>query len=253
MLTLPGGVPFWFQLLLNGEPIRGRMPVDAAGVRPGCATAPFAWLVRVIRGLPGAGNAPRRADPRAPFPKSTPSQESRMKPSALRPLSAALLALAAALTAAGCDRTVAAWEPLPPLDPVAMDADAGGWRMIVLTSPAQVAVPAPAAVESDAYRAELASIRAAQGRLTAAQRRSVEYWSGGGVLRWNQVMRELVARFNLPPAPRDDGTYPVPDPENPFADPQFPFANPPYAARAYAYVSVAQYEALKAAWYWKFR
>lgn len=176
-----------------------------------------------------------------------------MKRSALRPPAAALLGLAAALAAAGCDRTVAAWEPLPPLDPAGLDADAGSWRMIVLPSPAQVAVAAPAPVESDAYRAELASVRAAQGRLTAAQRRSIAYWSGGGVLRWNQVMRELVARFNLPPAPRGDGSYPVPDAENPFADPQFPFANPPYAARAYAYVSVAQYEALKAAWYWKFR
>jgi len=52
---------------------------------------------------------------------------------------------------------------------------------------------------------------------------------------------------------RPDGTYPVPDPENPFADPQFPFANPPYAARAYSYVAVAQYEALKTAWYWKYQ
>ncbi|HKH93150.1 MAG TPA: hypothetical protein VKA54_15200, partial [Gemmatimonadaceae bacterium] len=33
----------------------------------------------------------------------------------------------------------------------------------------------------------------------------------------------------------------------------FPFANPPYAARSYSYVSVAQYEALKAAWHWKFK
>ena len=32
----------------------------------------------------------------------------------------------------------------------------------------------------------------------------------------------------------------------------FPFANPPYAARAYSYVSVAQYEALKVAWYYKY-
>jgi hypothetical protein len=163
------------------------------------------------------------------------------------------LGLAAAAMAAGCDGEVAGWEALPPLDPAGVDADAGSWRMIVLASPAQVAVPAPAAVESDAYRAELAAVRAAQAGMTAAQRRGVEYWSGGGVLRWNQVMRELVARFNLPPAPRGDGTYPVPDAENPFGDPGFPFANPPYAARAYAYVSVAQYEALKAAWYWKFR
>jgi PAP2 superfamily len=175
-----------------------------------------------------------------------------MKLFALRPLAAVLLGAAAVLSAAGCESTVAGWEPLPPLDPAGTDADAGGWRMIVLASPAQVVVPAPTAVESEAYRAELAAIRVAQERLTSAQRRSIEYWGGGGVLRWNQVMRGLVARFNLPPAPRSDGTYPVPDPENPFADPRFPFASPPYAARAYSYVSVAQYEALKAAWYWKF-
>ncbi len=95
-------------------------------------------------------------------------------------------------------------------------------------------------------------MKAAQAGITDAQRRNVDYWAGGGVLRWNQVMRELVARYNLPPAPRADGTYPAPDATNPFADPQFPFANPPYAARAYAYVSVAQYEALKAAWYHKY-
>ncbi len=57
----------------------------------------------------------------------------------------------------------------------------------------------------------------------------------------------------LPPAPRDDGGYPVPDAENPYGDPAFPFANPVYAARAYSYVSAAQYDALKAAWYWKFQ
>ena len=62
----------------------------------------------------------------------------------------------------------------------------------------------------------------------------------------------LVARYNLPPAPNPDDTYPVPDANNPFADPNFPFANPPYAARAYSYVAVAQFEALKAAWYYKY-
>ena len=73
------------------------------------------------------------------------------------------------------------------------------------------------------------------------------------MLRWNQIMRELVARYNLPPAPRADDTYPVPDANNPFADPNFPFANPPYAARAYSYVAVAQFEALKVAWSYKYQ
>ena len=158
-----------------------------------------------------------------------------------------------ALVLLSCDRQVQPTEALPPLQAASVDADAGGWRMLVLSAPDQIAVPAPAATTSDAYRAELQALRTAQAQLTDAQRRNVEHWSGGGVLRWNQVMRELVARYNLPPVPRADGSYPLPDAENPFADPQFPFANPPYAARAYAYVSVAQYEALKAAWHWKFR
>ena len=72
------------------------------------------------------------------------------------------------------------------------------------------------------------------------------------MLRWNEIMLQLVARANLPPAPNPDGTYPVPDANNPFADPEFPFGNPPYAARAYSYVAVAQFEALKAAWHFKY-
>lgn len=171
---------------------------------------------------------------------------------ALRRVAAAALSCAVALAGSGCGDAVLTSEQLRPLEAASLDTDAGSWRMIVLGSPDQFAVAVPAAVTSDAYRAELSAVRAAQANLTPTQRRSIEYWSGGGVLRWNQIMRELVARFNLPPPPREDGTYGVPDAENPFADPRFPFANPPYAARAYSYVSVAQFEALKSAWHWKY-
>jgi hypothetical protein len=82
---------------------------------------------------------------------------------------------------------------------------------------------------------ELDAIKSAQATFSSSQRNAIEYWSGGGVMRWNQFLRELVARHNLPPAPRDEG-YPVPDAENPFGDPMFPFANPVYAARAYSFV-----------------
>src|SRR5688500_7806207 len=125
--------------------------------------------------------------------------------------------------------------------------------MIPLPSPTQIAVAPPAAVTSDAYLSEVEAVEWAQANLTAAQRRVIAYWSSGGVLRWNQFARELVARYNLPPAPRADGTYPVPDAENPFGDPSFPFANPIYAARAYSYMSAGQYDALKAAWHWKYQ
>jgi PAP2 superfamily len=156
-------------------------------------------------------------------------------------------ALAASL-GAGCQNAADSTETLPPRTPAASDANAGHWKMLVLSGPSQVAPAPPAPVASEGYRAELETIKAAQRNLTQEQRDTIAYWSGGAVLRWNQILRELVARFNLPPAPRSDGTYVFPDAANPFADPQFPFSNPPYAARAYGYVSVAQFEALKAAW-----
>ena len=129
-----------------------------------------------------------------------------------------------------------------PVSAAGNDADAGRWAMIVLTSPTQIAVPLPAPVESAGYQAELAAVRAAQANITEEQKQSIEYWSKGGAIRWMEIMMELVARADLPPAPRPDGIYPAPDANNPFADPPFPFANPPYAARAYSYVTVAQFE-----------
>jgi hypothetical protein len=166
---------------------------------------------------------------------------------------AAVVSCAAVLLANGCDSAVEPTTELPPLEASSLDATAGSWRMIVLTGPTQVTVAAPSASTSAAYVAELGAIKTTQANLTSAQRNSIAYWSGGGVLRWNEITRELVARYNLPPAPRADGTYPLPDAENPFDDPRFPFSNPVYAARAYSYVSAAQYDALKSAWYWKYQ
>ena len=161
-------------------------------------------------------------------------------------MSARAPALFFALSLAACGGAIT--EPdVPTVAPTGVDQDAGTWRMILLARVDDVAVAPPSDVTSAEYRAELAAIAAQQRQLTDDQRAAVRAWSGG-VLRWNEVLRELVARYNLPPAPRPDGTYPIPDAANPFADPQFPFANPPYAARAYSYVAVAQFEALKAAW-----
>ena len=151
---------------------------------------------------------------------------------------------------------LAALIALAPVSPAftapSLDAGAGSWQMIVLTGPTQFAVAPPSQVTAFDYQSELTAIKNGQSHLTAAQKKAIDYWSRGGVLRWNEILLGLVARYNLQPAPNADDTYPVPDANNPFADPNFPFANPPYAARAYSYVSVAQYEALKAAWYFKF-
>ena len=160
---------------------------------------------------------------------------------------------AAVLASVACNNDIRQLEDLPPATPATGDAGAGNWTMIVVTGPGQFPVAAPAAPSSAAYQSELAAIKAAQASLTDAQRENMQYWSAGGVLRWNQILRELVAEHNLPPAPRENDTYVFPDVNNPFADPVFPFATPPYAVRAYSYVAVAQFEALKVAWAYKYQ
>jgi hypothetical protein len=162
--------------------------------------------------------------------------------------------IAIALGLQSCNKDVETKEVLGVLTPSKLDQTASTWTPIILTNySTQVPVAAPAATSSAAYLAEIAAIKDAQSKLTKSQRSIIEYWSAGGVLRWNQILRGLVAKYNLPPAPKADGTYATPDAENPFGDPAFPFSNPPYAARAYSYVSVAQYDALKAAWFYKFQ
>ena len=137
------------------------------------------------------------------------------------------------------------------LSPANIDLDAGTWKPVLLTSPSEVAVAAPGATNTPDYIAQINEIKAWQADLTSEEERIVKYWSAGAVLRWNEILRELVAKHNLPPYQNEDGTYPVPSANNPLAYPYFPFANPPYAARAYAYVTAAQYDALVAAWYYK--
>lgn len=160
--------------------------------------------------------------------------------------------LGTGLLIAGCSKELDFGDSPSPLTPASLDANAGTWDPIVLTSIDQVAVPVPAVVNSVSYMAELESIKKLQANLTDEQKEIIEYWSSGGIIRWNQIMLDIAAEFDLPPAPREDGTYPGPDSENPFADPMFPFSNPPYASRAYSYIHVAQFDALKAAWHYKF-
>jgi hypothetical protein len=138
-----------------------------------------------------------------------------------------------------------------PLAPAKIDLDAGAWKPILLTGPTEFAVAAPAAVTNPDYIAQVNEIKSWQAHISESDQQNLKYWSAGAVLRWNEIMRELVAKHNIPPYQNADGTYPVPNAANPLAYPQFPFANPPYAARAYAYVSAAQYDALVAAHYYK--
>lgn len=139
----------------------------------------------------------------------------------------------------------------PMINPTRVDANAGTWKPILLTTANEFACPAPIATSSPDYIIQLNEIKSFQNQITTEERKLVEYWGAGAVLRWNEIMRELVALHNLPPYQNPDGTYPAPNPNNPLAYPTFPFANPPYAARAYAYLSTAQYDALIATYHYK--
>ena len=168
-------------------------------------------------------------------------------------IACAFALLPATVLLISCGGAITSTEVLPVQTFTTVDSNAGSWKMLILSSASQIPVAAPAAVTDAGYKAELTQIETAQASLTADQKTAIAYWSAGGVLRWNEIMRGLAAKTDLPPAPNADGTYPVPSAANPFNDPQFPFSNPPYAARAYSYVSVAQFEALKAAWYYKYQ
>ncbi|SPE17614.1 Phosphoesterase PA-phosphatase related protein [Candidatus Sulfotelmatomonas gaucii] len=157
-----------------------------------------------------------------------------------------------ALTISSCTKSIPSGEQLGPLTPISTDANAGTWKMIVLSGPTQIPVVAPAAANDPTYLAELQSIANEQANLNDSERTAITYWGASGVLRWNEILRDMVAANDLPPEPNADGTYPAPDPNNPFSMPTYPFSNPPYAVRAYSYVAIAEYEALKVAWYYKF-
>ena len=142
-------------------------------------------------------------------------------------------------------------EGIAALNPTSTDTNAGDWKTILLSSGAEVSVASPLPITNPLYVAELNEVKGLQENITKDQKRDMDYWAAGGILRWNEIMRELVAKYNLPAYQNEDGTYPIPSGANPFAYPLFPFSNPPYAARAYAYIAAAQYDALVTAWHYK--
>ncbi len=161
-----------------------------------------------------------------------------------------LVFFAAALFLAACEKNIK--EPVfEAYLPVNQDSNAGTWKTYVLKSPEEIEVTAPRAANSSEYLAELAALKATISNLNAEKQQAISYWGTGAVYRWNEIARELAAKYNLAPPAKADGTYGVPDRANPLAEPRFPFANPPYTARALAYLSVAQYDALVSARYYQ--
>ena len=170
----------------------------------------------------------------------------------MKPIFRLIIVVSALYFFTGCSKSIVESNlEYPMLNPTRADADAGTWKPILLTSASEFPCASPVPVTSPDYRIQLNEIKSFQADLTGDERLLVQYWGAGAVLRWNEIMRELVAKHNIPPYQNPDGTYPVPSANNPLAYPTFPFANPPYAARAYAYLSAAQYDACVAGYFYK--
>ncbi|MEQ9164849.1 MAG: phosphatase PAP2 family protein [Fulvivirga sp.] len=132
------------------------------------------------------------------------------------------------------------------------DQDGGTWNTTLISSTYEISISEPTATSSSEYQQELAELKQAMSQMSDDERNAVEYWSDNSTIRWNEIALELIAKYNLIPGYNDDGTYTLPSPANPAGPPAFPFAHPPYAVRALAYMSVAQFDGLITAWHHKY-
>lgn len=114
------------------------------------------------------------------------------------------------LTSTNNVKTVSASEP-----------SGGHWTPFVLNTSDAIRLPAPPARDSLQFNQELSELHALQSNRTAQVNESVSYWNEGASVRWNEIARSLVMKYNT---------------------------TPPMASRTYALLSVAQYDALVAAW-----
>ena len=133
------------------------------------------------------------------------------------------------------------------------DSNGGNWKPVLINEATDLAIAVPGNTAEAPYQAELQSLKANMAKMNQQDRDEVAYWGTNPVVRWNEIALELIAKYNLIPGPNDDESYTLPSPDRPDGPPGFPFAHPPYASRALAYLSVAQYDGLITAWHYKYK
>jgi len=141
-----------------------------------------------------------------------------------------------------CQEDIPEAERLPLLQAASLDAEAADWKTVLSADYLnELALEAPDPINSSTYQDELQELVNLTQARTNAQEDAFRFWAAGGVVRWNQIARDLVAKYNVAP---NVGVAP---------DPARPFANPPFAVRAYALLSVAQQDVLITTWQLKFQ
>ena len=159
----------------------------------------------------------------------------------------------ALLLASSCESELPTMLAYNSYDFARVDEDGGNWQTVLLDNADQIVIDVPDDVTSPEYQSELTDLKSLTASLTSDQRTAVDYWTNNPVIRWNEIALELVAKYNLIPGPNDDNTYTLPNPATPEGPSPFPFAHPPYAVRALAYLSVAQFDGLITAWHYKYQ
>jgi PAP2 superfamily len=139
-----------------------------------------------------------------------------------------------------CKEDIPEVATLPIVVPTKLDENAGTWKTVLANS-GTISIPTPQPTTSAEYQAELQELVNLSTNRTNEQTSRANFWAAGSVVRWNEIARDLVAKYNVAPV--------VGAPANP----NKPFANPPFAARLYALLSVAQYDALIATWKFKYQ
>ena len=124
-------------------------------------------------------------------------------------VAALVAALAATLPSCGESRH-------PPSEPTG-----GNWKPVLLASSDAIKLPPPPEPSAAEQRRERDELLALQKQRRPGQEATVKFWNAGACVRWNEIARDLVAKYRT---------------------------SHPMASRVYALVSVAQYDALIATW-----
>lgn len=132
------------------------------------------------------------------------------------------------------------------LVPSSTDSAAIAWNPLFVLSGGDSLISAPPAADEG-----ISAVKEAIANRTEAQNKAIRTWNTGTYLRWNELTRNIVARYNVAPLAErtPNGTFTgrfLPDPNK-------PFASPPFTARLYALVNAGQYDALIWAWRLKYQ
>ncbi|MGZ4939402.1 MAG: vanadium-dependent haloperoxidase [Halobacteriota archaeon] len=104
---------------------------------------------------------------------------------------------------------------------LAAEPTGGSWKPFVLNSSDAVRSTPPPSQGSAQYNQDLNELKALQLNRTPQINENITYWNNGSVVRWNEIARDLVVKNNT---------------------------LSPVDSRVYALLTVAQYDALVAAW-----